>query len=121
MYRAELVYFEQSDQFFVALNCFQPPITRKQTLIRGVALEGTSPPPESFLSQIPPNGTLLDSHLLTHGATGTSEKNGKKKGQSHEAKEFLLASHKISNVRIIYSLCSFSMHHVCFTESIFIL
>lgn len=87
---------------------FQPPMTRKQTLSRGIALEGTSPPPESFFSQIPPKETVQDSRLWTNGATGVSaDKNaGKKRGQSHEAKEFLLASHKISNVRI-------AAWHVC--------
>ncbi|CAL1533929.1 unnamed protein product [Lymnaea stagnalis] len=74
-----------------------PPITRKQTLIRTPALEGTSPPPESFFSHIKPNGAVTsDSHLL---ANGTAEKGFKKKGQSlsHEAKEYLLTSHKVSN------------------------
>ncbi|BFZ22527.1 hypothetical protein BsWGS_25566 [Bradybaena similaris] len=76
-----------------------PPMTRKQTLSRGIALEGTSPPPESFFSQIPPKETVQDSRLWTNGATGGSadKSAGKKRGQSHEAKEFLLASHKISN------------------------
>ncbi|XP_059169983.1 cAMP-regulated phosphoprotein 21-like isoform X2 [Physella acuta] len=73
-----------------------PPITRKQTLIRTQALEGTSPPPDTFFSQIKPNGAVTDGSVLPNG---TSEKNNKKKlqSQSHEAKEYLLTSHKISN------------------------
>uniref|UniRef100_A0A0B7AUG6 SUZ domain-containing protein n=1 Tax=Arion vulgaris TaxID=1028688 RepID=A0A0B7AUG6_9EUPU len=74
-----------------------PPITRKQTLLRGIALEGTSPPPESFFSQLPPIETVQDCRLLTNGSSGTCTDKNWKKGQSHEAKESLLASHKISN------------------------
>lgn len=82
---------------FLSLSNKQPPITRKQTLIRTPALEGTSPPPDTFFSQIKPNGAVTDGSVLPNG---TSEKNNKKKlqSQSHEAKEYLLTSHKISNV-----------------------
>ncbi|KAH9490154.1 R3H domain-containing protein 1 [Bulinus truncatus] len=73
-----------------------PQITRKQTLIRTQALEGTSPPPESFFSHVRTNGPTCDAHPIING---TPEKGNKKKGlsSSQEAKEYLLTSHKVSS------------------------
>ncbi|XP_055859565.1 R3H domain-containing protein 1-like isoform X3 [Biomphalaria glabrata] len=74
-----------------------PQITRKQTLIRTQALEGTSPPPESFFSQIRSNGPASDS-LLTNGtAEGNKGTKNKYQSSSQEAKEYLLTSHKVSS------------------------
>ncbi|GFO20467.1 R3h domain-containing protein 1 [Plakobranchus ocellatus] len=98
-----------------------PAFTRKQTLTRTQALEGTSPPPESLSSQQPHQGSSLDvsGHSLTNGGGGGGGGSAEtvsgqvpgsssslsigqvqKKGSqssSQEAKEFLRASHKISN------------------------
>ena len=105
----------------------QPAFTRTKTLTRTQALEGTSPPPESLPNQqchMESRGSSLDvpGHSLTNGgsvdsstgqlsssASSTSLGLLQKKGQSssQEAKEFLLASQKVSNVRIFFwCLCT---------------
>jgi hypothetical protein len=75
------------------------PNTRNKTLLRGQALEEeTSPPPELIISPKSHNGNVTNGFLLPCGPTADSpDQNGKLKGQSNEAKEYLLASHKVSS------------------------
>ncbi|XP_005100656.1 cAMP-regulated phosphoprotein 21 isoform X1 [Aplysia californica] len=80
----------------------KPPNTRKQTLIRTQALEGTSPPPDSFLSQLHSNGsptspeTTITAPPLSNGAPSGGLASQRGSGASYEAKEFLRSSHKMA-------------------------